>query len=572
MASFLSRPKDWIMWKCYCCYFFRLKGSVLPSALKFAVPAGCVAYGVHFLLDTFDLREVGNLDDGVVIWSQFNFVIGMLLVFRTNQAYRRHWEGATLLLQVRGEWFNATSSLISFCSHDPEKRKQVEEFQHKIVRLMSMLYCAGLQQVSVIADDRLEIIDPDGFDKESMYFLSRSADRCEVLLQWVQRSIVDNMSTGVVDIAPPVLSRVFQELSRGIVNMQNVRKIAEIPFPFPYTQMIVVMLTLYTVVAPIIAAHLCTHAWWAAVITFVCMLALWSIDYIAAEIERPFGDDFNDLPLANMMKDLNGSLRTLLLARVQQPPAFHFDKERDRACASFSCWDANFINMVDMQIMARGFSKARSTEGRRSRNHISADFKAFGTDAGLDGHETSECVIPNEMRDKIQACGYLDQNSDNGDRRLKFSEATLAHSRSVLSAESQVEIVGAHSESSSSAEASLEWENGADLTTRAKVPSQGYNGAPTAAPNGNGIANGVKKEPPPCPAKGSQIPHELRLVAGQKGEDADQRRHLQQDGQSERHQEHLRLYGRKQHHERDLSEVSLLASRTAECDSEVFAV
>jgi predicted membrane chloride channel (bestrophin family) len=38
----------------------------------------------------------------------------------------------------------------------------------------------------------------------------------------------------------------------------------------------------------------------------------WSINYIAAEIEMPFGEDANDLPIAQLQEGFNTSLRMLI--------------------------------------------------------------------------------------------------------------------------------------------------------------------------------------------------------------------------------------------------------------------
>merc|ERR1712232_556456 len=57
-------------------------------------------------------------------------------------------------------------------------------------------------------------------------------------------------------------------------------------------------------------------AWVAAVVMMSC-------HYIAVEIEQPFGDDINHLPLATLQSDFNRSLVTLLDARAQRVP--HFD-------------------------------------------------------------------------------------------------------------------------------------------------------------------------------------------------------------------------------------------------------
>lgn len=255
----------------------------------------------------------------------FTSVQFLLLSFRSGVAYNRWWEGGTLLQKTRGEWFNAYSSLIAFSSTLPEMAGRVEEFHHLLARLMSLLFCAGLQQVSPNQNRAFEIIDTRGIDSISLDFLSEAPDKAEVLLQWIQRSTVLNMQTGVLTIAPPILSRAFQEISRGIVNLQNARKIADFPFPFAYAQVSVVMLLVHYVTCPITASLLIADKHLAALASFLVIFVLWSINFIALQLEYPFGERDNDLPMLQFQKDWNKSLATLLAKRAQHPPIFNFD-------------------------------------------------------------------------------------------------------------------------------------------------------------------------------------------------------------------------------------------------------
>jgi putative membrane protein len=107
----------------------------------------------------------------------------------------------------------------------------------------------------------------------------------------------------VIPVAPPILTRVFQEISRGLVNLNNVKKIRDFPFPFPYAQMITMMLMMHWVITPVASCLIVDNIVWAAVLTFITVFAFWAINYIAEEIEMPFGDDANDLPIADMMRD-----------------------------------------------------------------------------------------------------------------------------------------------------------------------------------------------------------------------------------------------------------------------------
>jgi len=309
----------------------RLTGSVFPKGLCWAVPNAICAALLHHLLrryaaddDNDGVPDISEQMEGVNdIWAGYTFVLGFLVVFRNNQAYNRFWEGATLISQVRGEWFNAISSLFAFTSRKPHMADKVDEFRHLLVRLASMMYCAALQQVcDSHADDTVEILQTEGISRSHLEFLLKAHDQCEVLVQWVQQLIVESHDAGILDVPPPVLSRAFQELSRGIVTLINARKIRDIPFPFPYAQMLVCMLTVHWIVTPLLASLLIRTWWWAATTCFLVTGSFWCLMYIAMEIDQPFGADANDLPIKEMMKDYNRSLLSLLNSSAQKAPSF----------------------------------------------------------------------------------------------------------------------------------------------------------------------------------------------------------------------------------------------------------
>lgn len=310
-------------------------GSVLPQALVWALSNALFAGIAHWAISYISAYMEQNLDDfkgqmdGVTtIWSGYTAVLGFLIVFRNNQAYSRFWEGATLVNQTRGEWFNAVSSLIAFCDMSEARKTEVEHFQALLVRLASLLHCSALQEVCEIEDASLEILDPTGLEQESMAFLEIAHDRCEIIMQWLQRLIMVAHKDNVLIAPPPILSRSFQELSRGVVNLNNVRKIRDIPFPFPYNQVLVCMLAVHWIVTPLIAAFYVSSIWWACAICFFVTGGLWCVIYIAKEIDQPFGEDPNDLPMVEMQRDFNRSLSNLMEPLAQRIPDFVHDKTR----------------------------------------------------------------------------------------------------------------------------------------------------------------------------------------------------------------------------------------------------
>jgi putative membrane protein len=316
-------------------FAFSCHGSVFPKAFVWACPCSLLSLALHtYLHNNENFQEIGAGDVGASVLSGFTFILGFLVVFRSQQAYSRWWEGGTLLQQLRGEWFNAFSSLMAFCNTDPEKQEKVVEFQHRLARLCSLLYCTAIQQVSTMDKKDYELIDLSDFDKKSMEYLigDKCHDRCEVCLQWIQRLIGDAANDLVIKVAPPILSRVFNQLGNGIVNLNNARKITEFPIPFPLAQMITFMLLMHWILTAFVCAASVERSLWAVILSFIVTFSFWSINYIAVELEQPFGDDANDLPLHDMQIDLNKSLVALLDERAQKPPTFQF-QERHRELA-----------------------------------------------------------------------------------------------------------------------------------------------------------------------------------------------------------------------------------------------
>merc|ERR1712137_583005 len=89
--------------------------------------------------------------------------------------------------------------------------------------------------------------------------------------------------------------------------------------------MLTIMLLVSTSITILLASLRCSSPWAAASLTFVLNFSFWSINYIAGELEQPFGDDPNDLPMAELQSNFNSSLCVLFDEQAVQPPAFEFE-------------------------------------------------------------------------------------------------------------------------------------------------------------------------------------------------------------------------------------------------------
>eukprot|EP00930_Biecheleria_cincta_P083301 TRINITY_DN7289_c1_g1_i1.p1 TRINITY_DN7289_c1_g1~~TRINITY_DN7289_c1_g1_i1.p1 ORF type:complete len:554 (-),score=50.60 TRINITY_DN7289_c1_g1_i1:156-1817(-) len=304
---------------CGISYMGFIHGSVFPAAFKWAIPNALMAALCHYFLH--EKAQTFKMDGLDYFWSGYTVTLSFLIVFRNNLAYNRYWEGAMSMAAIRGEWLNAISSALAFSN--PE-HKDVRGFQCLVAKLASLLYASAIHQVCRLEDDVLQVLNPKGLSAKCLHHLFECNTRSEVLTMWIERVMLQADRDKVILVAPPILSRVFQDLGNGIVQLEKIRNISEIPFPFPYAQMVAVMLVVHWLVTPTLAVVYLDSTIWAGVICFLLTGAMWSLIYIAQEIDQPFGDDANDLPVRDMMDDFNRALLDMLHENSVAIPEFQW--------------------------------------------------------------------------------------------------------------------------------------------------------------------------------------------------------------------------------------------------------
>jgi len=287
----------------------KIRGSVLPKAMLWAVPSGLLACSLKLLeAEGYMSLEMLNVLTQGDIYSGFTFVLGFSLVFRTSQSYLRYWTAATSVHQMGSEWSDACASLIAFSTTSKSSQRETMRFRHTVVRLFSMLHAMALEEIASAADVNFPLIDVDGFSKEDIYVLTTGlaqGRKVQVVLQWIKTYITQSSDTGIISVPPPILTRVFQELGVGLVNYHKAQQVVIWPFPFPYTQLNLLLIQVYMVMTPLVISTWRTHAWMCCLFTFISVTCMVGLDLIASELENPFGDDPNDLPVLDMQCDMN---------------------------------------------------------------------------------------------------------------------------------------------------------------------------------------------------------------------------------------------------------------------------
>lgn len=293
--------------------YFKIRGSIFPRALLSALPSAVLAFAIRYWeLFTLELTDL----TGSSVYSGFTFVLGFILVFRTSQSYQRYWHAATAVHNMKAEWLDACGSLIAFAQTSKMGQDCIMRFAHSMIRLFGLMHAMALEEIAGSGDHvRFPLLDIDGLRKEDLRVLTTPAAqgrKVEIVCQWIKVNILMHMDEGVLNVPPPILTRVFQELGTGLVNYHDALQVVIWPFPFPYAQMSAVLIAVYMAISPIVISMGADDPVYCFVLTFISIVCMKGIDMIAIELENPFGDDPNDLPIATMHAAVNRDLTLLV--------------------------------------------------------------------------------------------------------------------------------------------------------------------------------------------------------------------------------------------------------------------
>lgn len=188
---------------------------------------------------------------------------------------------------------------------------------------MSLAHGSALEEISGI-EGRMETIDACGLDTATLRHLKECVhvhgfNKVKVIVHMLKNVITNAYLAGILDVPPPILSRVYQTISRGYVKLLDTKKIKDTKFPFPSVQLIALLLLLHSILSPAIVAVLLNSLVFAPMVTFVQIFGLHAMNLISMQLEDPFGEDANDLPLAHFQAEMNNCLLMLVQERLCAP-------------------------------------------------------------------------------------------------------------------------------------------------------------------------------------------------------------------------------------------------------------
>lgn len=248
--------------------------------------------------------------------SILGIILGLLLVFRTNTAYDRWWEGRKLW----GQLVNVSRGLAHALDAQLPEADGARRTQY--VTLLSTFPTALAVHLrlprDVPADGTVRapksrkgapvavvaLLDPTGTSEPNR------------IVQSMHRAVMTDINAGVLPtdarIALQPLLSAFDDITGACERIRNT------PIPFSYSSYIKQFVLLYALVLPFGLVQ--EFGYGTVIASMFTFFATMGLELLAGEIEEPFGTDRNDLPLDQIAGRIRADVSTLLLDPVPPTP------------------------------------------------------------------------------------------------------------------------------------------------------------------------------------------------------------------------------------------------------------
>jgi hypothetical protein len=154
-----------------------------------------------------------------------------------------------------------------------------------------------------------------GVSDNEIKFLQRArgpSAKMTLAWHWLSEFIIrEHLSGSLGNVGPPIISRIFQFLSDGMIFYNHARKTMYIPFPFPHAQISAFFVFTIMFAVPLLMDEYANNIYLGALLTFLTVTCLAGLHEVARELENPFRNAPNEIPLCTLQAMFNESLVTL---------------------------------------------------------------------------------------------------------------------------------------------------------------------------------------------------------------------------------------------------------------------
>ncbi|MCX2449832.1 bestrophin family ion channel [Pedobacter sp. PLR] len=280
-------PKDWVT------FIFHIdQADVFRKLWALMVSVAIFSAGIAFLeLNYLKLSETQYVKNIGMMHSLLGFVISMLLVFRTNTSYDRWWEGRRLLGGLTNVSRNFAIKIKSL-----RLAKEDEEFFEYAIPKFAFALKEHLREKQYFGKNSL-LIAVDGGKHIPIQIATSISGR-----------VYDLQVAGKISHEQLIILNADVEKFMDICG--GCERIRRTPIPYSYSAFIKKFIFVYVISLPI--GWVFSLGYYVVPIVPFILYVLAGLELIAEEIEDPFGEDANDLPVDDICNNIEKHVGEIL--------------------------------------------------------------------------------------------------------------------------------------------------------------------------------------------------------------------------------------------------------------------
>lgn len=287
-------PKVWFS-MIFHAYSRAVMKTLMPALIFMGFFSALLCY---VLLDILRFHE-NDFHTTISMHSLLGIVLGLFLVFRTNSAYDRWWEGRKLWGSMVNNTRNFAHKLNAFL-----EKKDVENRQWFAQMIPNFVISVKEHLRKGVNSRDLDILDEKFLSR--LEGVKHIPNRLSSMLYERVNNLYKDKS-----ISGEHLFLLDKELKEFSEILGACERIKSTPIPYSYTMYIKQFIFIYVVTLPF--AFVTTSGYITIPIVMLITFVLLSVELIAEEIEDPFGRDINDLPTDELAEKIKDNVREILL-------------------------------------------------------------------------------------------------------------------------------------------------------------------------------------------------------------------------------------------------------------------
>jgi putative membrane protein len=282
-------PKAWFS------FIFQFhKGDTFRKLIPLMIGIGLYSALVAYLeLEYWQLSDSSHVKNITVTHTMLGFVISLLLVFRTNTAYDRWWEGRRMWGALVNNSRNLSIKLAVMLKDKDDKA---------LFRRLIPAYASVLNLHLKNVDISHELFDDATLSPD--HYKHKPNQIAKTMIAKINELYTTGALTGDQLIILNSEIQSFTDICGVCERIKNT------PIPYSYSAFIKKFIFFYVMTLPF--GYVFQLGYYVIPVVMFVFYVLASLELIAEEIEDPFGTDVNDLPLEKIADNIKKNVEELI--------------------------------------------------------------------------------------------------------------------------------------------------------------------------------------------------------------------------------------------------------------------